>query len=65
MVKYLAQNQISDIQDIKNFNDLGYKFDEKISDLNNLKFVRFSNKQLSSAGFLRKNIYFIDFNIVN
>ena len=44
MVKYLAQNQISDIQDIKNFNDLGYKFDEKISDLNNLKFVRFSNK---------------------
>ena len=44
MVKYLAQNQISDMQDIKNFNDLGYKFDEKISDLNNLKFVRFSNK---------------------
>ena len=44
MVKYLAQNQISDIQDIKNFNDLGYKFDEKISDLNNLRFVRFSNK---------------------
>ena len=44
MVKYLAQNQISDIQDIKNFNDLGYKFDEKISDLNNLKFVRFSNR---------------------
>ena len=44
MVKYLAQNQISDMQDIKNFNDLGYKFDEKISDLNNLRFVRFSNK---------------------
>ena len=44
MVKYLAQNQISDIEDIKNFNDLGYKFDGKISDLNNLKFVRFSNK---------------------
>ena len=44
MVKYLAQNQISDIQDIKNFNDLGYKFDEKNSDLNNLRFVRFSNK---------------------
>ena len=31
MVRYLAENQVEDMEEIKNFDRLGYRFDEGLS----------------------------------
>lgn len=46
MVRFMAENQIEDIEDIKEFNRLGYVFLEELSDENNYVFVNNKDKGL-------------------
>ena len=39
MVRYLAENQVEDIEGIKGFNRLGYHFSQKYSDADTLVFL--------------------------
>ncbi len=40
MVRYLAENQIEDIEDVKKFTGLGYQYNEEMSDEKTITFVR-------------------------
>ncbi len=40
MVRFMAENKIEDIQDLKKFNRLNYRFEEDLSDENNFIFIR-------------------------
>jgi hypothetical protein len=40
MAKYIVQNRIANVEDLKGFNDDGYSFDEKASDTNKIAFKR-------------------------
>ena len=40
MVRFMAENKIHNIEDIKSFNRLGYVFKEGLSDENNYVFVK-------------------------
>ena len=40
MIRFMAENNIKDIEDIKNFNTMGYKFDNNISNENEYVFVK-------------------------
>ncbi|MDW7668166.1 MAG: peroxide stress protein YaaA [Bacillota bacterium] len=43
MVRFMAENQIEDIENIKTYNRLGYKFFDKLSDKNNYIFIKKEN----------------------
>ena len=40
MIRFMAENDIKEIEDIKNFNTMGYKFDNNISNENEYVFVK-------------------------
>lgn len=40
MIRFMAENNIKEIEDIKNFNTMGYKFDNNISNENEYVFVK-------------------------
>lgn len=40
MVRYMAENQVEKVEDIKRFNRLGYSFNEKLSSDNSYVFIR-------------------------
>ena len=40
MVRYMAENNIKDVDSIKNFDRLGYKYNKEFSDENNIVFIK-------------------------
>lgn len=49
MVRFLAENRINDIEDVKQFNLLGYFYDDVLSSENKLVFVRKENLNINSS----------------
>ena len=40
MVKYLAENNITDLEGLKRFNSMGYKYSDVRSEKNNYVFIK-------------------------
>ena len=40
MSRFIIKNKIDNIADLKNFNDMGYKYNSELSDSTNLIFTR-------------------------